>query len=458
MLDHDPPWRLLAVSASRLGRLRDRIVRRTGIHSSEGIRLGGSGKQDVVIDLPRCSGMQLHITSLPNRRLGADAYRFVDWLAAAGQSWWQVLPLGPPDRYHSPYKSKSAFAAWRGLLADPRAPVSAAELAAFRERESFWIGDWERLAGAGASADQVRFEREWSTLRRYGSERGVRIMGDVAIYVSGGSADHRAHPELFQEGFVAGAPPDSFTDKGQLWGNPLYDWPALQRRRYRWWVQRVRRTLALFDLARIDHFRGLVAYWAVPAGARDAAGGRWRRGPGRALFDAFERELGASLPLVAEDLGVITPAVERLRDSLGLPGMLVMQFGLDPDAPSSPHRLENHAENRIVYTATHDQDTARGWYESLDPSHMRFVDQVFKRHGVTSRRPWWSLIELACSSPARVAMVQAQDVLGLGSEARMNVPSRAGGSWRWRLEPGALTPALARRLRELTAGAGRLPG
>ena len=148
---------------------------------------------------------------------------------------------------------------------------------------------------------------------------------------------------------------------------------------------------------------------------------------------------------------------ERLRESLSLPGMLVMQFGLDPDAPSSPHRLENHVENRVVYTETHDHDTARGWYESLDRSHARFVQEVFKRCGVASRRPWWSLIELAHSSPARLAMVQAQDVLGLGSEARMNDPSRAGGSWRWRLQRGALTPALARRLREVTASAGRLP-
>jgi 4-alpha-glucanotransferase len=409
-----------------------------------------------VIDVSRGSGVQLHITSLPDGRLGADAYRFVDWLAAAGQSWWQVLPLGPPDRYHSPYKSKSAFAAWTGLLGDPRARVSADELATFRERERFWIGDWERFAGAGASADQVRFEREWSALRRYGAERGVRIMGDIAIYVSPGSADHRAHPELFREAFVAGAPPDSFSAKGQLWGNPLYDWPALQRRRYRWWVERVRRTLALFDLARIDHFRGLVAYWAVPAGARDAVGGHWQRGPGAALFRAFERDLGPTLPLVAEDLGVITPAVERLRESFGLPGMLVMQFGLDPDLPGSPHRLENHAENRVVYTGTHDHDTARGWYESLDRPRARFVDAELQRHGISSRRPWWSLIELAHASPARVAMVQAQDVLGLGSEARMNDPSRAGGSWRWRLARGALTLALARRLREVTAGAGRL--
>jgi 4-alpha-glucanotransferase len=379
----------------------------------------------------------------------------VDWLAAAGQSWWQVLPLGPPDRHHSPYKSKSAFSAWRGLLAEPQASVSAAELAAFRERERFWIADWERFAGRGAAADQVRFEREWSALRRYGAERGVRVMGDIAIYVSSGSADHRAHPELFQDGLVAGAPPDSFSAKGQLWGNPVYDWPALQRRRYRWWVERVRRTLALFDLARIDHFRGLVAYWAVPAGARDAVGGHWRRGPGLALFRALERDLGGRLALVAEDLGVITPAVERLRDAVGLPGMLVMQFGLDPEKPESPDRLENHSENRVVYTETHDHDTARGWYESLDRPHARFVDEVFKRRGISSRQPWWALVELTHSSPARLAMVQAQDVLGLGSEARMNDPSRAGGSWRWRLQRGALTPALARRLREVTERAGR---
>ena len=178
----------------------------------------------------RASGVQLHITSLPGGRLGRAAYRFVDWLAAAGQSWWQVLPLGPPDRHRSPYKARSAFAAWPGLLADPRAPVSSAEVAEFRERQAYWIGDWERFSARGAVTDQVRFQREWSALRIYAADRGVRILGDVAIYVAADSADHRARPELFQEGFVAGTPPDSFSDTGQLWGNPLYNWPALQRR------------------------------------------------------------------------------------------------------------------------------------------------------------------------------------------------------------------------------------
>jgi 4-alpha-glucanotransferase len=408
--------------------------------------------------LSRSSGMQLHLTSLPGGRLGPQAYKFVDWLAAAGQTWWQLLPLGPPDRYRSPYKARSAFAAWPGFLASPRASVSSAEIADFRERQAFWIGDWERFGGRGAVADQVRFEREWAALRTYGAERGVRILGDVAIYVAPGSADHRAHPELFQDGLVAGAPPDAYSASGQLWGNPLYDWPALRRRGgYRWWVERLRRTLELFDVARIDHFRGLVSYWAVPAGARTAAGGRWKRGPGRALFDAVSRELG-SLPFLAEDLGVITPAVEKLRDDLGLPGMVVIQFGFDPDDLSSPHRLENHVENRVVYTGTHDHDTARGWYESLSPETRALVDAEFAARGVRDRQPWWRLIRLAFQSPARVAMIQAQDMLGLGSEARMNQPGSASGSWRWQMEAGALKPALARRLREITSEAGRLAG
>ena len=415
---------------------------------------------------PRSSGVQLHITSLPGGRLGAEAYRFVDWMAAAGQSWWQVLPLGPPDRYRSPYKSSSAFAAWRGLLADPRAPVSAAEISSFRERHAYWIEDWARFAGRGAVEDQVRFDREWGALRRYAAGRGVRILGDVAIYVSPGGCDHRMHPELFQSGLVAGAPPDAYSRTGQLWGNPLYDWPALRRRGYRWWVERVRRTLDLFDLARIDHFRGLVAYWAVPAGARTARGGSWKRGPGVALFRALERGLGAgesspghpTLPLVAEDLGVITEPVERLRTRLGLPGMLVIQFGMDPDEPRSVHRLANHTADRIVYTSTHDQDTLRGWLESLGGPERAFVDAEVSRLGFTDRRrPWWGLIRYAFSSPAHIAMIQAQDALGLGSEARMNAPGSAGRSWRWQMRRGALTRPLARRLREVTEEAGRLP-
>jgi 4-alpha-glucanotransferase len=413
------------------------------------------GKRPTMIELTRSSGVLLHVTSLPGGRLGPEAFRFVDWLAAAGQSWWQVLPLGPPDRYGSPYKARSAFAASPALLADPRAPVSRSEEIEFRERNAWWVEDWGRFGGRDALVNQVRFDREWRGLRRYALDRGVRLVGDISIYVAPGSADHRAHPELFQEGLIAGAPPDAFSASGQLWGNPLYDWPAMSRRRYRWWVHRLRRTLELFDLARIDHFRGFVAYWAVPAGSRTARAGRWKRGPGRAVFDAAAHALGP-LSLIAEDLGVITPAVERLRDELGLPGMLVLQFGFDPGDPGSPHRLENHLENRIVYTGTHDHDTLRGWYEGLAPAVRDSVDAALRARGLMERQRWWGLIRFALISPARLAFVQAQDVLGLGSEARMNSPARASGNWHWRMERGALTPALARRLREATEAAGRL--
>jgi 4-alpha-glucanotransferase len=412
-----------------------------------------------VNELVRSSGVQLHITSLASGRLGPEAFRFVDWLHAAGQSWWQTLPLGPPDRHRSPYKARSAFAAWPGLVAESRAPVSASERIEFRDRHAFWIRDWERYAGSGALSDQVRFDREWTALRRYAGDAGVKLFGDVAIYVAERSADHRAHPEMFLHGVVAGTPPDTFSDTGQLWGNPLYDWPALHRRGYRWWVERLARATSLFDLVRLDHFRGFVAYWAVPDGDKTALGGRWRRGPGRLLFDAIERGLApasdGSLPLVAEDLGVITPPVSRLRDELGLPGMLVLQLGFTPTEPHSPHRPSRHAENRIVYVGTHDNDTARGWYESLPPRRRARVDQAVAPFG--EPQPNWGLIRLAQSSPARVAILQAQDILGLGSEARMNDPSRPGGDWRWRLEPGALTAPLARRLREATAEAQRLP-
>jgi 4-alpha-glucanotransferase len=380
----------------------------------------------------------------------------VDWLADAGQSWWQMLPLGPAGEGGSPYKSPSAFAADPALLAEPDAPVGAAEIDAFRERERYWIGDWERHAGDDAVADQVRFDREWGALRRYAAERGVRLFGDMPIYVAPESADHLTHPELFQDGEVAGAPPDKFTDLGQLWGNPLYDWPALQRRGYRWWVERLRRTSELFDLARIDHFRAFVAYWSVPAGAPDARAGRFRRGPGRAPFDAAFHELG-ELSLVAENLGVITPAVERLRRALGLPGMAVLQFAFDPSEPWSPHRLHRHQEDDVVYTGTHDHDTIRGWWESLAEPIRDDVRAALDRARIEDGQPWWALIRLAFASPGVVAIIQMQDALGLGSEARMNVPGLVDErNWSWRLRPGALTPELAARLREATAEAGRL--
>jgi 4-alpha-glucanotransferase len=307
----------------------------------------------------------------------------------------------------------------------------------------------------GALADQVRFDREWAALRTYGHERGVKLIGDVPIYVAPGGADHRAWPQLFRDGDVAGAPPDTYSDLGQLWGNPLYDWPALQRRSYRWWTERLRRTFALFDVTRIDHFRGFVAYWAVPEGAPDARAGHWQRGPGRAVFAAAQAQLGP-LPVIAEDLGVITEPVERLRRALGFPGMAVLQFGFDPDDPHGPHRMENHEADSVVYTGTHDQDTLAGWWSGLSEAPRAEARARIEASGLQEDEVWWSLIRLAFSSPARLAMVQAQDVLGLGSEARMNIPGRATGSWKWRLADGALTSEHAKRLRAASEEAGRL--
>jgi 4-alpha-glucanotransferase len=374
----------------------------------------------------------LHPTSLPSGKLDADSYRFLDWLAAAGQSWWQVLPLGPPDEVGSPYAAASAFAAWSGFLAEPGAEVTIEEQQAFRSRHSFWALDWE--AEGGDLADQVRFEREWAALRSYGLERGIRLIGDMPIYVAWDSVDHRRHPELFLEGLVAGAPPDDLGPRGQHWGNPLFDWDAHAREGYRWWIERLRRTFQLFALTRLDHFRGFASFWAIPAGEQDARKGRWLPGPGVELFRAAEAELGP-LPVIAEDLGLITPDVEELRDRLDFPGMVVMLWAFEGPA-GNPHRLENHRERQVVYTSTHDTETLAGAFPDRDP---------------------WRLIQRALSSRAAVAMVPLQDVLGLGNEARMNRPGERYGNWRWKLEPGQLTDELARELSEATAGSGRSP-
>jgi 4-alpha-glucanotransferase len=396
----------------------------------------------------RSSGVLLHVSSLPGGRLGREAYRFVDWLVDAGQSWWALLPVGPPDWAGSPYASSSAFAAHAGFLEKADARVKTDELEEFVVRERYWIADWASFAGRGAVADQVRFDREWGALRRYAAERGVRLFGDIPIYVAAGAADVSAHPELFQTGVVAGAPPDALSAVGQLWGNPLYDWAAMRAQGYRWWIERLRRTFELYDLDRLDHFRGFVSYWAVPEGNRTAKRGRWRRGPGEALFLAAERELG-ELPLVAEDLGVITPRVHQLRDELGIPGMVVMQFGYG-GPPSNLHRLENHPRRSVVYVGTHDCDTALGWWRTLSARERRAT-------GLPGIEPHWELTEAALSSRAELAIVQAQDILGLGSEARMNMPGTSKGNWRWQLRPGQLTRRHAARLGELTAAAGRLP-
>ena len=289
----------------------------------------------------------------------------------------------------------------------------------------------------------MRFEREWSALRTYARERGIRLIGDVPIYVSDVGADIGTWPELFTHGEVAGAPPDSLSANGQHWGNPLYDWPAHRATGYRWWIERFRRVFELVDVARIDHFRGFVSYWAIPSGHKTARHGHWRRGPGIELFRAV-----GDLPLIAEDLGVITQPVYDLRDELGLPGMVVLHWAFG-GKPSNPHAPENHRVNSVVYTSTHDTDTTVGWYADLSPAERARVP-------VDPRGPNWSLIEIAMQSRAALAVVPAQDVLGLGSDARMNRPGQTYGNWVWRLERGELDDELAARLREATVGGRRL--
>jgi 4-alpha-glucanotransferase len=308
---------------------------------------------------------------------------------------------------------------------------------------------------------QFLFSVHYAVVRREAWARGVRIIGDVPIFVDLDSADVWTHQELFhldsrrRPTIVAGVPPDYFSATGQLWGNPLYRWDVLRRERYAWWVRRMRKALELYDLVRLDHFRGFESYWAVPAGEATAVHGRWEAGPGAEFFDALRAELGGELPLIAEDLGIITPQVEQLRDKLGLPGMKVLQFAFSD--PANWHLPHNYAPNSVAYTGTHDNDTTRGWWE-----HAREPERAFARRYLGRRRPRLrrnprresasvceELVRVALSSVAALAVVPMQDVLGLGSEARMNTPGTTEGNWEWRLDAAALTPRLARRLRDL---------
>ena len=403
----------------------------------------------------RGSGVLLHVTSLPGGRLGQDAFDFVDWLEEAGQSWWQVLPLNPPDPFGSPYTSSSAFAGWRGLLGEPDARVSTAEIESFRRRQEYWADDWERYAGPAALADQVRFEREWGELRRYAADHGVQLIGDIPIYVAEESAEVTTHAGLFSRELVAGAAPDVSHPEGQLWGQPVYDWRVMRQEGFRWWVERFRRTLELVDVARVDHFRGFVAYWAVPRSATSPLEGRWHRGPGAALFRAVEHELG-HLPLIAEDLGIITPAVDRLRQEFNLLGMRIVGRGF-VGRHRHRHAVAAHPEDAVVYTGTHDHPTIAEWIATASAEDLALAHADLEAAGIEDDDLEWAIVRLTLSSRARISILPMQDVLGLGREARMNHPGTVGnGNWRWRLEPGQLTSALAEQLREATAVSRRL--
>ena len=304
---------------------------------------------------------------------------------------------------------------------------------------------------------QYLFFEQWGELRRYAAERGVRIVGDIPIFVAHDSADVWSHPELFaldERGnplVVAGVPPDYFSATGQLWGNPHYNWERIAQTGYSWWIERFRSTLELVDIVRIDHFRGFEAYWEVPASEKTAVVGRWVKGPGADLFYAVEQALG-KLPIIAEDLGLITPPVVELRDRFDLPGMRILQFGFASDGKDSflPH---NYVRNCVVYTGTHDNDTALGWFRSA-PERERQASLAYL--GTDGSDFCWDLIRWLFASVADTAVVPLQDVLSLGTEARMNYPSRLGGNWSWRFGRQALTPEIGARLRQMAVSYGRL--
>jgi 4-alpha-glucanotransferase len=503
----------------------------------------------------RSSGILLHPTSLPGRfgigDLGGEAYRFVDWLAAAGQVYWQIMPLTPTGYGDSPYSSFSAFAGntnlvspeklvESGLLADSEiqnAPDLPAErvdygkvieykrgllekafrnfrektrtdgellrdFQGFRDFASVWLEDyamfaalrdehrgaewnkWETglarreqraLEGARrAFSDRIEAHRffqyvffnQWIKLKRYANERGVRVIGDMPIFVAHNSADVWSRPDLFKlredgsPSVVAGVPPDAFSETGQLWGNPIYDWDRMRGDGFKWWMDRVRETLKIVDVLRLDHFRGFASFWEVPAEHETAEHGRWVEAPGREMFNSLKESLGGELPIIAEDLGTITQDVHELRDEFGFPGMRVLQFAFGGD-PHDTHLPHEYTKNTVAYTGTHDNDTVVGWFDArsrdgASEGEKRERERCLKYLGTDGREINWDFIRAAQMSVADISIAQLQDVLGLSSDARMNTPASAEGNWAWRFKEGALTDELRGRLREMTAIYGRI--
>jgi 4-alpha-glucanotransferase len=315
---------------------------------------------------------------------------------------------------------------------------------------------------------QYQFFRQWSDLKKYCNQQGIRLIGDMAIFVALDSAEVWSHPEMFyldDEGrptVVAGVPPDYFSRTGQLWGNPLYRWDVMARDGYQWWIERFRATHDLVDIIRLDHFRGFEKYWEVPGADNTAMNGRWVSGPGVELFGAVRKTLG-TLPLIAEDLGVITPEVDALRDQLGLPGMRVLQFAFGTDPKADDYKPHNYTRNCVVYTGTHDNNTTTGWFSGVDaedstqsrPERERERQLALKYAGTDGHEINWDFIRLVFMSVADTAIIPMQDVLGLGGEARMNLPGTAEGNWCWRLLPDMLTEQIKAKLKELTAIYGR---
>ena len=485
--------------------------------------------------IDRSSGILMPMSSLPSPygigTMGKSAYRFVDFLAAAGQKYWQLLPLGPTSYGDSPYQSFSSFAGnpyyidldlliqdkllkpaevknrdWGSdpartdygkiyenrfavlrLAYDRGAARYAEELAAFR-RENAWLEDYalfmaikrsrgmiawtawpealrlrreDALAQARAELKedvdffafiQFLFYRQWEALRAYAREKGIAFIGDVPIYVALDSADVWSEPRFFQldeknvPTEVAGVPPDSFNEDGQLWGNPLYDWDAMKKDGYGWWIRRIDGARKLYDVLRIDHFRGLESYWAVPYGETTAKNGVWRPGPGMGLVGVLKSWF-RDLDFIAEDLGYTTPGVRQLLEDSGLPGMKVLLFAFDGHGDSDylPHNI---LPNSSCYIGTHDNETVQGWLKTTDKVCLRFARRYLH---ITEDEGWnWGLIRGGMATASRLFVVQMQDVLELGADARMNSPGIAAGNWQWRMLPGACDRALAKKLRLYT--------
>ncbi|CAN1164188.1 4-alpha-glucanotransferase DPE1, chloroplastic/amyloplastic [Linum perenne] len=468
-------------------------------------------------DTRRRAGVLLHPTSLRGPRgigdIGQEAFRFVDWLSDAGCSVWQVLPLVPPDDEGSPYSGKDANCGNTllisleelvkdGLLSEGELPepIVAERVnfsAATRLKDPLITKAAERLVKSGGCklksqldvfrkdpnistkmhltmssviaviiidifiAQQFLFHRQWQKLRAYAQEKGISIMGDMPIYVGYHSADvwaNQKHFLLNNSGYpllVSGVPPDAFSETGQLWGSPLYEWKSMEQDGFSWWVRRVRRAQDIYSEFRIDHFRGFAGYWAVSSEEKIATIGNWKAGPGKALFDVISREVG-TMKIIAEDLGVITEDVVELRKSICAPGMAVLQFAFGSDA-DNPHLPHNHETNQVVYTGTHDNDTIQGWWDVLKPEEKL---NVLRYTSLTDEDDIpWALIRTALSSVARTAIIPMQDVLGLGNCARMNIPATQSGNWSWRMPSSQSFNQLgeeSKRLRDLISMYGRL--
>jgi 4-alpha-glucanotransferase len=485
----------------------------------------------------------LHVTSLPSPYgigdLGPTAVAWIDRLHDAGQSWWQLLPLGPTGYGDSPYQAVSSFAgnlllispawliddelvgasdccfatvdatavdfeavrqfksrlvdaAWRNFRLGCRSDLRAA-FERFGLEHAHWLDDYAlfralqtRYAGTSylqwpeplvrrvpaaleaarrdlaSEIERVRFAqflwfRQAERLHAHAREAGVRLLGDLPFFAAPESSDVWSHPELFlldpqhRPQVVAGVPPDYFSAQGQLWGNPIYNWEALRTRQYLWWIDRVRAMLGYVDAIRLDHFRGFTAAWHIPSTASTAESGIWVPGPGSSLFSAADKALGA-LPFVAEDLGIVTAEVIALRDAFDLPGTRVLQFAFDENF-DNPHLPNNYVHNTVVYTGTHDNPTTRGWYEDLPATARRYLWRVAGRpEGTigTGRDAAAALLDLAWSSVAALAVAPLQDVLNLGTDARMNRPGTASGNWRWRAPADLLFAPAFESLRTLT--------